>query len=266
MNIERVKVAGFSPTGTTMKVLEGIVAGIGWDKVEILDITLQECRRRYLRVNEKDLLVVGVPVYMGRVPALLENWLQSIQAQNTPVVCVVVYGNRAYEDALLELSDTLEQCGCITIAGAAFIGEHSFADEKFDVALGRPDEKDMAASSNFGMKIREKLEKIPVISEEARVTLPGNFPYGGITKLWDVDFIEVQEGCIQCGLCAEKCPTGAIDPKESSRINISECITCCSCIKVCPESVRKIKEGPVHDAQHRLYDNFREPKKAECFV
>ena len=51
-----------------------------------------------------------------------------LQAHNTPAVCVVVYGNRAYDDALLELKDILTERGCRPIAGAAFIGEHSFSD------------------------------------------------------------------------------------------------------------------------------------------
>ena len=78
------------------------------------------------------------------MPALLNEWLQAIQARNTPVVCVVVYGNRVYDNALLELKDLLTKRGCIPIASAAFIGEHSFHSSNLPAAsVGRPDIRDL---------------------------------------------------------------------------------------------------------------------------
>ena len=74
-------------------------------------------------MSASDLLLIGVPVYMGRVPALIHEWLVSLRLHQTPTVCVVVYGNRVYEDALLELTDIVRGCGGIPIAGGAFIGE-----------------------------------------------------------------------------------------------------------------------------------------------
>lgn len=67
---------------------------------------------------------------MGRVPALLIEWLNTIQAHDTPTVCVVVYGNRVYDDALLELEDMVTTCGGIPIACAAYVGEHSFSSSE----------------------------------------------------------------------------------------------------------------------------------------
>ena len=116
MKIESVKLVYFSPTGTTKAAVREIARGINSSTVEELDITRPDARKQPLQTSEQDLLIVGVPVYMGRVPALVTEWLQAIQAHNTPAVCVVVYGNRAYEDALLELNDILTrarmQAGC----------------------------------------------------------------------------------------------------------------------------------------------------------
>ncbi|WP_243685553.1 flavodoxin family protein [Methanosarcina barkeri] len=103
MKMESAKLVYFSPTGTTKAVVKGIAHGINQGTVELIDITRPDARKQPLQISEDELLVVGVPVYMGRVPALLNEWLNTIQAHNTPTVCVVVYGNRAYEDALLEL-------------------------------------------------------------------------------------------------------------------------------------------------------------------
>lgn len=133
-------------------------------------------------------LVVAVPVYMGRVPALLNEWLNAIQAHNTPTVCVVVYGNRVFDNALLELKNIVMNCGCIPIAWAAYIGEHSFSNSEAPIAQGRPDEDDLNHAEVFGQKICEKLQSISLISQISDVYVPGTYPYGGVTKLWDVDF------------------------------------------------------------------------------
>ena len=157
MKIESVKLVYFSPTGTTKNVVQGIAGGIHPGTVEELDITRPGTRIQPLRTSENELLIVGVPVYIGRIPALAGDWLHALKADNTPAVCVVVYGNRVYDDALLELNDILAQRGCKPIAGAAFIGEHSFTTAETPTAVGRPDPGDLEYAEVFGQKITEKL-------------------------------------------------------------------------------------------------------------
>lgn len=52
-----------------------------------------------------DLSICLFQLYMGRVPALLHEWLSSIKAYKTPAALIVVYGSRVYDDALIELKD-----------------------------------------------------------------------------------------------------------------------------------------------------------------
>jgi len=266
MNPNSVKLVYFSPTGTTRTALQGIARGIGLPIIEEIDITSPCARQQPLRTSDNELMVVGVPVYMGRVPALLHEWLHAIEAHETPTVCVVVYGNRAYENALLELKDVVTSRGCIPIAGAAFIGEHSFADSGAPVALGRPDAGDLEQARVFGRRIREKLQSVTAICKVPDLQVPGSSPYGGITKLWDVDFIAVSDQCSGCGTCAEACPLGAIDAQDSALIDQQKCVTCCACIKSCPNGARSIKPGPVQNAQSSLLTLHREPKQPECFL
>lgn len=138
MKIQSLKLVYFSPTGTTRRIIEGIARGIRQNTVEIVDITRPEARKQQLQTSEDELLVIGVPVHTGRVPVIAIDWLHTIKAHNTPTVCIVVYGNRAYDDALLELNDTLVKQGCIPIAGAAYVGEHSFSNTETPIALARP--------------------------------------------------------------------------------------------------------------------------------
>lgn len=266
MKINNIKLVYFSPTRTTKAIVEAIAEGIKPDYRELIDITSPEGREKSLVISKNDLLLVGVPVYMGRVPALATEWLLKMQANNTPTVCVVVYGNRAYDNALLELKDIVTDCGCIVVAGAAYIGEHSFSNDEEPVAVGRPDKNDLQHANEFGRKINEKLQSFASASELIALRVPGGHPYGGVTKIWDVDFIAVGESCVHCGICAEVCPTAAVDRQDSSAIDVEKCITCCACIKNCPQKARTIKPGSVKDAAKRLHGLFREPKKPECFL
>jgi ferredoxin len=266
MKIQSLKLVYFSPTGTTKAVVQAIARGINHHNENCIDITRPGARKQSLQTSEDDLLVVAVPVYMGRVPALLGEWLEAIQGHNTPTVCIVVYGNRVYDDALIELKDMLKQCGCKPIAGAAYIGEHSFSRSETPTAQGRPDARDLENAELFGQKIREKLQSFPSAAKIPDVIIPGCHPYRGDSKLWTVDFIAVSNECEQCGICAEVCPVDAIDPENSSLIDTEKCITCCACIKQCPKKARTMKPGLVKDAALRLGTLYKERKEPEFFV
>mgnify|MGYP000586770700 CR=1 FL=1 len=266
MKTKKIKLAYFSPTGTSERVARGVADGIEAAELETIDITRPETREKPVRCAADELLLVAVPVYMGRVPALLHGWLNALEARETPAVCIVVYGNRAYEDSLLELKDTLANRGCIPVAGGAYIGEHSFSDEQAPVAMGRPNEEDLRHAHAFGKAIREKLDSVASPADLADLQVPGEHPYGGRTQLWDVDFIAVDDRCAQCGLCAKVCPVGAVDPANSAAIDIAKCITCCACIKKCPQNARSKKASPVMEASQRLFNLFTEPKKPEYFL
>jgi Pyruvate/2-oxoacid:ferredoxin oxidoreductase delta subunit len=266
VEVGSLKLVCFSPTGTTRAVVQGIGRGIGSSRTENLDITLPRARRAALRTAGSDLLVLAVPVYMGRVPALLSDWLNAMRAENTPTVCVVVYGNRVYDNALLELRDRVASRGCVPFAAGAFIGEHSFSDSHKPIAAGRPSEDDLSHAAMFGRKIRERLAAATSISDLSPVSVPGSYPYGGITELWDVDFIAVDDRCEECGVCAAVCPTGAIDAEDGSKIDQVACITCCACIKHCPNSARTKKPGAVTDARNRLFERCSVAKHPETFL
>jgi len=266
MHIRSAKLVCFSPTGTSKAILRGIARGLHQEGEEIIDITRPEARSKPLRLSEDELVVVSVPVYMGRVPALLAGWFQAIQAEKTPAVCVVVYGNRAYDDALLELGHLLKSRGCVPVAGGAFVGEHSFSSPGLPTAEGRPDAADLRHAEEFGERVSRKLSSTPSIDHVLEPEFPGACPYAGLTKLWSVDFIEVGEECIQCGACAEECPVGAIDPEDSRLIDKARCITCCACIKNCPGGARTMKAGQVMDAAIRLNELFAERKDPVLFL
>lgn len=108
----------FSPTGTTRRILETIVQGMAIETAKHIDLTL--ARARTVRDFDAEFALIGTPVYGGRVPFQAAQALRMVKAAGTPAVLVVVYGNRAYEDALLELKGIVEEAGFRPFAGAAF--------------------------------------------------------------------------------------------------------------------------------------------------
>ncbi|WP_319584533.1 4Fe-4S binding protein [uncultured Pseudodesulfovibrio sp.] len=267
MKIQSLKLAYFSPTGTTAAVVEAIAEGLGYEVVEDVDITMPEERQEPLQASADELLVVAVPVYGGRVPFLLEPWLRTLELDGTPVVCAVVFGNRAFEDALIELSDIVAEQGGVVLGGAAFIGEHSFSSEEYPVAVSRPDEDDLRGAKDFGRKLRKTLDALTSIEGAPKPAIPGDHPYKERKPRGPVDFINVSDSCVMCGICAEQCPVGAIDAADFKRTDPDKCIMCCACIKVCPEYARTTKPGsPVEGFAKWLNENCADRKEPVYFL
>ena len=147
-------------------------------------------------------------------------------------VAVVVYGNREFEDALLELKNAMEGIGFRVIAAAAFIAEHSIVRS---IAAGRPDEDDLRTAREFGAQVAEKLSKD---DRPSSVQVPGNMPYrefGGMPA-----HPKAGKACIKCGLCAKRCPAGAIPTERPDTTDPEKCITCMRCVAVCPKKARSL--------------------------
>lgn len=260
MNFKSTKLAFFSPTGTSSAVAKAVAEGIGIKNVEIINATRPEVRASSFTVASDEVLIVAVPVYAGRVPAVIEEWLELINPEKCPAVCITLYGNRDFDDALLELKNILTKNGARPVACGAFIGEHSFSTDEFPVAVNRPDNSDMAKAEEFGIKIKEILKSFDASSDQ-EISVPGNFPYKERPPKMSLDFIAVSDECIRCGICAEVCPVEAIDEQTPETTDIDKCIRCCACIKACPEDIRSIKDGPILDISKRLNTNFSERKE-----
>lgn len=259
MKPQNVTLIYFSPTENTKKIVEAIGAGAG-SVSKTYDLTLPQNREISIEFGPEDLVVFGVPVYAGRIPELMTAWLERLKGHQTPVIMAVVYGNRDYEDALIELRDLLTSRGFIGVSGAAFVGEHSYTTR---VASGRPDEEDLDVAKRFGAKSAE-LAAAAVKGAE-HVTVKGNTPYkarGAMPPMAPF----TTEACIRCGVCAAFCPTAAIDSTDFSRIEAEKCIRCCSCIRRCPTEAKSFRHESILQIKNRLIENFADVRKTvECF-
>lgn len=223
----------FSPTGGTKKVADTLAGRIA-EEIRCVDLTDPRGDYGGVSLTPADTAIVAVPSYGGRVPAAAVNRLAAIQGNGAEAILVCVYGNRAYEDTLVELEDTVKQAGFRVVAAVAAIAEHSIARQ---FAQGRPDADDRSQLEAFADRIREKLSG----GNAAEPEIPGNRPYrkrggGGMVPM-------PNENCTKCGLCAEKCPVQAIDRHDPQTVDTSACIGCMRCIAVCPASARALNGG-----------------------
>jgi ferredoxin len=265
MELEKVKLVYFSPTGTTRTVLENIASGIGIEQVDHIDLTPGDAVEKENGEFKNELVIIGAPVYAGRLPAVAVERLKKLKADKTPAVIVVVYGNRAFEDALLELKDVVQEVGFIPVAGGAFIGEHSFATDEVLIANGRPDIQDIETARTFGVKIKNWTSDLS-LDKGINLSVPGNFPYKAITPSSPKSPSTIEDTCDKCGICASVCPTNAISINGNVSTNAELCIFCCACIKKCPTGARVNQVPAMVEIAERLSKNFSERRYPEIFM
>jgi ferredoxin len=266
MDIKSIKLVFFSPTETTAKIVNKIAQGITPDIVTEINLTPPGARSQdVVRMND-ELTIIGTPVYAGRVPPEALRRLRRIKGKNTPAVVVVVYGNRDFEDALLELRDIVTGLGFRPIAGGAFIGEHSYSNETTQIAVGRPDDQDMEAAKRFGEAIKEKMCKINTLEGMPALEVPGNFPYKKWVERSEMAPVTAESLCTLCAECAAVCPTGAITVGDSVVTATSECIRCSACIKKCLTGARKWESAWVDQVRKWLNENCRQRKEPQIYL
>jgi ferredoxin len=267
MTIYIAQLIYFSPTRTTQQILTGIAQGIDMGDVVHLDLTPPGVQGRTFEVGKETIALIGAPVYAGRLPRVAVDRLYRVQGNGTPAVLVVVYGNRAFEDALLELKDIAEARDFVPIAGAAFIGEHSYSSEAMPIAPGRPDAADIAKAVAFGQQIREKLAQMSH-DNLPPLHIPGNYPYKERKPSTETSPtpIAIADLCTLCGDCATVCPTGAITVSDTVITKAAACIQCCACTRACPTSARVTEDPRILRTAAWLYENHSARKEPEVFL
>ena len=246
----------FSPTGGTKKVADYLTGALEGD-VTTVDLTDSKQDFHTVSLTKEDVAVISVPSNGGRVPAVATERLEAVQGSGARAVLVCVYGNRAYEDTLVELEDAAKQAGFQVIAAITAIAEHSIARQ---FAAGRPDAQDAAQLSDFAKQIQHKLSA----ADTSEPAIPGNRPY---KKAGGVGMVpKAAKECTNCGICAAACPVQAIDKDDPKKADEKACISCMRCIAVCPQGARKVNPVMLSAASLMLKKVCSERKECELFL
>ena len=274
MKLEKIWAVYFSGTGTTRRTVERIAGGIASRlnlPAESVDFSRPAVRQETLGFGEKDLVVFGTPVYAGRVPNVLLPFLRErVVGGGALAVPVVLFGNRNYDDALIELRNILTADGMHPIAAGAFVGEHSFSRV---LGADRPNAEDEALMDEFAARVAALaagLDAAPVKSVAVRGQEPLRPYYTPRDRAGNpINILKVKpktdlSRCGGCGLCADLCPMGSIDPADVSAVR-GICIKCCACVKGCPTGAKFFDDAGYLYHQHELEAQYARPAENEVF-
>lgn len=247
----------FSPTGGTRKSAEKLTEN--WrTETETMDLMTYGADFSEEKFTEEDVVVFAVPSFGGRVPTVAAERFSQIKGNGAACVLLCVYGNRAYDDTLVEMEDLAKECGFQVIAAVAAVAEHSIAHQ---YAAGRPDEMDTEKLHVFGEQILQKIQRG---ERSLKERIPGNHPYreagGGGMIPWPSD------SCVKCGICAAKCPVHAIDPGDPAAIQEEKCISCMGCTAVCPHGARVLHPNALAVVSEKLKEVCSVRKECELYL
>lgn len=254
----------FSPTGSSRGIAQEVARVLAQELAKNMalargdnwDWTFPEGRAATHTLGPEDVLVFAFPVYAGRIPPLLMEPLARLAGLGARAVPLAVYGNRHYDDALLEAVDLFAANGFSVPAAGAFVAEHSMTAK---VGAGRPDAEDMTAIADFARNAASVISR----GKSATVAVPGNRPYKALPPAADIR-PQTLDSCTQCGLCASVCPARVIDADNAAHV-AQGCLRCCACVKICPEQAKYFDNPQVDKIVAMLESNCRERREPEVF-
>lgn len=245
----------FSPTGGTKKAANMILNAFRVDDwIDLSDFNEDYSKYSFVK---GDTCFISVPSYGGRVPQVALERLRKMRVDRAYAVLVVSYGNRAYDDTLLELKNETEKIGFFPVGAVAAVTEHSIVRK---CAAGRPDNKDKAELEEYSRKLKDMFD----LNGLKRVTVPGSKPYRHFPGFPLKP--SVNENCIKCGLCARSCPVSAICFDNPSKTDNNKCISCMRCVSICPQNARSLSKAGLFATEQKLKKLCSQRKSNELFL
>lgn len=239
----------FSPTGNTKQSVEAMANSMV-DTVVSLDLTVQDPSEPK-QFTKSDFVIFGAPVYGGRIPTVAAKRFSAMRGDQTPCLIAVTFGNRDFDDALLELSDLAAAQGFLVKGAAALVGRHTYGE----IQVTRPDAADLAETRSFAAQAAANSHAAPQI--------PGNHPYrdgGGGGRFRPL----TGTACTKCGRCVKECPAQAID--EDCITVLGSCLSCFRCIRECPVQAKHMETEEYRAFAAMFTEKLKEKKENRFFL
>ena len=244
----------FSATGITKTISNHIAAVIQGEgnSVKLKNIITPDSRQYQVDFSKYDAYIFGFPVFGGRPPSIVEEWMKTLNGRKKKCSMFFTYGARDLELAHQITYYLLTRANFQIVLSAEFIGKHSFnVAEGWILAEDRPNQLDFDVATEFALESLARFQK----NSEFSIDL-SEFTYK-TTKtresrgFW-ANFYPSRDSndCSMCYMCEKECPVNAFDA-FSGKPNRKRCIQCMHCVSICPDKVILI--GDVS----RLFEKFK---------
>lgn len=207
----------FSPSGESKKVACFLNQTLQWN---LIDITAKVKREQLVNYNFQNLLLV-FPVYSQNIPEPVRKVIKQLTVDKA--IIIVTYGYMGTGNVLYEVQKILNG----NIVGGAYVpSKHTYLERKMSTTLYNL----LPLINNFNSN---ELVRFP----HRHKHLMANF-FTHTRGLFNVK-ISKNASCINCHLCDDLCPVGAIN---GGKIN-NMCIRCLRCYHNCKQGGLDIKYG-----------------------
>ncbi|MDD2960949.1 MAG: 4Fe-4S binding protein [Muribaculaceae bacterium] len=256
MEYKAVNLIYFSACGTTEKIINTVASNILIDTKKRFSLLNLDVTNDILLPSD-EIAIFAIPVYSGRVPQVVGNKIKHFKGSHTPAIIITVYGNRDFDDALIELNDIVSANNFYVISAAAFIARHSIFPI---VGNGRPNDNDISIIKDFAKNSYNFLLNPNFYSTTVPLNINGNHKYREIKKIPLNP--KTSNRCNLCNLCVNQCPVQAIDANNPKKINKKLCISCAHCISICPMKAKRFGGLLYQIAQHKFAKKYSSPQQA----
>ncbi|MBQ7577606.1 MAG: EFR1 family ferrodoxin [Synergistaceae bacterium] len=245
----------FSPSGSTEKIVKEIASEFKNLPVETHNLLTPASRQKKYKFTPNDIVIFG-SITAGKLFTLSDEIFNCLEADNTPFIGVISYGNGYYGIALTEMLERAEKSGFKVSAMGAFISRHSMNES---IAEGRPDSHDKEIMHEFGRKAYEKILSGDITLHNQPKTNWSSWELGNQVIAYrethrdepyslpkECKAKEISNACIKCGRCVRNCPVDAINI-DAKIFDLDKCIGCWGCINRCPMHAIKSTSQQIAD-------------------
>ena len=242
--IKKAAVLWYSQTGNTQKCGKVLAKTLEKKGIKVVYGDLRDIDKSI--VSNVDLVVMGSPVFYYDTPDFVKEFIQSLPDINgIPVAAYVTFGGpegNQYNAGCSILEGLVKKNG-VPVGLESFMSissySLSFKENDTDVKTKNntilPDQNTYKKVREYAGFIKSQIEKGSTSEFKRTLTLREFSTYFGPewwTKLTVDNHYIIEQKCVGCGACAEKCPTNSIDLDRFS-VDTDTCVLCFGCINNC---------------------------------
>jgi len=241
-------------THTYAKIIRERLADLGCI-VQAFNVTAHTSRQNPLAFESFDGVIFGFPVFVDFAPAVINEWLPTLDGREKKSALFFTYGGRTTGYAHFHTKLLLEQAGFHVLFSAEFLGRHSFNVGGWRAIPERPNAQDVAVAQQYAALAIQRFSQ----NEPAVLRLQKPFGYNQVIaslanrhetterQWWNP--LRITDECSMCRSCETECPAQAFD-SDSGLSNPGTCIGCMRCVYICPDKVLKVND------MKAAYDTF----------